>query len=329
MIHGLKIYQPQKEYSTLFTLIKRLSITHLFISRELAEDSNFLSQVPPHIEVALIFPVLFDSEGVLKKNPEASALTKNGICAKDEWVQFICPNQHQLIDEKLQTYLAIARKTKVQYLSIDFIRYFAFWEKTTPENAAKLLQTCFCPKCLKQFSLWAEVTLTDGSVTEKAEQILVQYEKEFIEYKCHTITSITQKIIAQAKSTLPQIKTALHLVPWQQGEFCDAIRRITGQNIDQLAPLVDLITPMCYAHMLNKSPKWIEEYLTNIQEKSTTPILPSIQVSHCYRDNPIEPETFRAYIKACKESGSEGVLYWSGEELLKEFKKQEIARYSF
>lgn len=326
MIHGLKIYTPQKEYAPLLSMIENLSITHLFISKELAEDSYFINQLPQHIEVALIFPLLYDSDNILVQQPNAYALTESGNCAKEEWVSFICPSQTEIITKKIEKYLQIAQKAKVNYLSIDFIRYFAFWEKCTPQKANELQQSCFCPDCIEAFSQYSGQKVLGSTITEKASYIINTYETEFESYKCQTIFQLVRYIRERVTELIPDIKLSLHLVPWMEGIYNNAITRVLGQDIHKLAPLVDLITPMCYAHMTNNAPEWIFDCVNSIAEKTETPILPSIQVSRCYRDGVISSDLFSSYIHSTKTPHSAGVLYWSGEELLKDRQKQEVIR---
>lgn len=322
MIRGLKLYTPQSDYTKLWELVKTNAISHLFISIELAQDSNFIQQLPKGVKTALIFPVLYDSDDILSQQPEAYAITETGTEAKEEWVRFICPSQDTIIHQKITRYIEAASNAQPDIISIDFIRYFAFWEKTTPENADQLQQSCFCPLCVEDFSKQRGVSIPKGSTKEQAAFILKNHKESFIEYKCATIENLLRRIISKAKERIPSIQTSLHLVPWLPGEYDNAIDGITGQDVTRLGTLVDIVTPMCYAHMLYKDASWIRTYLETLSGNTEAAILPSIQVAQCYREEHISSSLFTAYIEACQVPASSGVLYWSGEELLKDKEKQ-------
>lgn len=326
MYHGIKMYETQNDYTECFKLLKEMNINSLYISKELAEDTKFIKQVPHSFTTLLIFPVLFDSEKILDIQSHYYARTANGEIAKESWVTFICPTATEVIEDKIARYIEIAKKAEVDYLSIDFIRYFSFWEMVNKNNTQSIKQSCFCPRCLNEFEKFSGIVLSNetNKAIDVAREIEEKYITEFTLYKCHKIESLVHYISCEAKKKIPHIKLSLHIVPWLQNQYNKAIKRVIGQDINRLAKYVDLLSPMCYSHMINESPQWINTYLTELTSLTSIPILPSIQVKECYRKKELTNDEFEKAQYSVLTSKVAGITYWSLEHLISDKMKQKI-----
>lgn len=325
MFHGCKIYKPTSDYNTLTKEFTDLSFNTFYISEELALNETFLSSLPKGAQTLLIAPILYDNDTLLDEYPEASAIKADGSRATENWVSFICPNQKEIINSKVTKYIQLAQKAHCAFISLDFIRYFSFWEQIVPNNTD---QTCFCPSCIHEFTTLYNCHLTTlhTSTEEIAKEILSKYSQQFTAYKCAKISNLVAQIAEQIKEHLPHIKLSLHIVPWFQQEHNKALTTLVGQDIKALSKHVDILSPMCYAHMLHKSPNWISLYLQELQTLTSKPIVPSIQVSTCYRDDKLSESSFIDYINAISHSNVNGLIYWSWENLEKAPEKKELIK---
>jgi len=341
MLIGTKIYEYKDNLSNLFAAWQRLGINTAFVSVELAGTRAFMEMArKQNIAVFIIVPVFYNPEA-LAKDPGLFAITGHGQPAKEDWVEFVCPRRPEYRRQRLEYIRRLIRDCRPDGISIDFIRYFAFWEMVYPGTRLDPLQnTCFCPYCLKAFQkdykLQIPARLAD--TTAKAEWIMKNHLPAWARWKRQAITAMVGDIAAAARQEKPGIKLSLHLVPWRKGDFNSAMGDVVSQDITAIAPLVDYLSPMCYAHMVRQTPDWIRSVVQDVQSQATNPfpqgdggtsarpVLPSIQVKEDYIKEALTPAQFSDYLKAALAPPSAGVVFWSWETLAADSVKKEIAR---
>ncbi len=329
-IIGVKIYEHSGDLGDLFSDWERIGINLILASPDLAGKDNFMSLARNHsISVFLIVPTFYNSE-VLENDSSLYSITREGERAVDDWVRFICPNKTQYRSSHIQYLKNLAAEIQPDGISLDFIRYFVYWEKVFPDQIYNNFpQTCFDEDCLVKFLAEYQVSLPDTcySVKEKADFVLLQYEKEWVEFKCNTIGGYVGEMVDALRSVDPEIKINFHAVPWKSNDFEGGIRSIAGQDLKLIAPFVDYISPMCYHHMVIQSPDWVHEVVNDIAlQAPDEKILPSIQVSKAYLETSISETEFRTALVESLQPPSDGVVFWSWEALEKSPEKVKIVR---
>jgi hypothetical protein len=84
---------------------------------------------------------------------------------------------------------------------------------------------------------------------------------------------------------------------------------------------------MCYAHMLERPPRWIHSMVVRLSDESAAPILPSIQVGAAYRPGvAFTAAEFEQHLREALEPPSRGVVFWSWEALSKDPEKRRVVR---
>lgn len=317
-IIGVKIYQYSGDFTTLFSEWTQLGINTVFVSPSLDSVPSFREQIAKHqIKRFLIIPTFFDPKA-LKKNPALYAITEKGAPAKEEWVEFVCPNNTEYRQKKIAYIENLIKELEPDGISIDFIRYFAFWEKIYPDrSSASLTNTCFDKTCLDKFRNDTGIKIPESvnGTDQIATWIIKNYGDEWTNWKCHTITSMVKEIADVARAVKPSIKINLHAVPWRSNDYDGAIKNITGQDFADLANYVDYISPMCYHHMVKREPTWIHDVTKHIFQQTKSEILPSIQVSKAYLQNDITVEEFKEAIKQSLKIPSAGVVFWNWDAI--------------
>ena len=317
-IIGVKIYQYSGDFTTLFSEWTQLGINTVFVSPSLDSVPSFREQAAKHqIKRFLIIPTFFDPKA-LKKNPALYAITEKGAPATEEWVEFVCPNKTEYGQKKIAYIENLIKELEPDGISIDFIRYFAFWEKIYPDrSSASLTNTCFDKTCLDKFRNDTGIKIPESvnGTDQIATWIIKNYGDEWTNWKCHTITSMVKEIADVARAVKPSIRINLHAVPWRSNDYDGAIKNIIGQNLVDLAKYVDFISPMCYHHMVKREPTWIHDVTTDIFEQTNKQILPSIQVSKAYLQNDITVEEFKEAIKQSLKIPSAGVVFWNWDAI--------------
>jgi hypothetical protein len=329
-IIGVKIYEAPPPFEDLFRQWRDLGINTVFVSDTLLMNGDFRAQARRNgLPLFLIYPV-FQSPEAIKENPALAAITASGAPARDEWVEFVCPAREDYLCRKIDQLKKLVADGDPYAVSLDFIRYFVFWEKVAPDrDPASLPQTCFCPVCLAGFEKEMGVTLPAGlaSTADKAGWILANRASEWTEWKCRTIARAVERLAKAAREVKPGITVNLHAVPWRHDDFGGAVRSVAGQDLVRLAPLVDLISPMCYHHMVRRSPAWVHDVVADISSRTRAKVLASTQVSAAYVDQPLSPGEFRAAAEEALKPPSIGVVFWSWDALAKSSEKRAVLRH--
>jgi hypothetical protein len=326
---GVKIYEAAPPYEPLFEAWRELGVNTVFVSETLLRKADFRARARANaMPVFLIFPVFQDPEAI-KTRPDLAAITASGAPARDEWVEFVCPAREDYLEGKIEQLKAAVTAGDPDVVSLDFIRYFVFWEKVAPDRPPESLpQTCFCPTCLAGFSkeMGVEIPAALASTAAKAAWILKTHAGEWTEWKCRTIARAVERLARAAREAKPSIKVNLHAVPWRRDDFGGAIRAVAGQDLPRLAPYLDLISPMCYHHMVRRPPGWIHEVVADVASRSGAPVLASTQVSEAYVDEPLGPGEFQAAAAEALKAPSIGLVLWSWDALAKSPEKQALLR---
>jgi uncharacterized lipoprotein YddW (UPF0748 family) len=322
---GVKIYAHEGSLSELFAEWGALGINTVFVSPALASKEPFMELARKQgISVFLILPIFYNPEE-LEKDSGLYAITDRGEKAKDDWVEFICPTRRDYLERRITDIKKLIRDLDPDGISLDFIRYFVFWEMVYPERTLdSIVDTCFDRSCLDRFQRETGVKLPEGlpKVADQARWIISEHRREWTDWKCGVIDGVVGKIAEAAKAAKPEIVINIHTVPWRQKDFGGAIRIIAGQDLAALAGRTDMISPMCYWHMLKRNPPWIHEVVEDVYSQSKGRVIPSIQVGNAYLSETLSVKEFGEALKEALKPPSEGVVFWNWDALAKEPEKK-------
>jgi hypothetical protein len=319
---GVKIYEYSGSFPKLFEEWRSLGINTAFVGAGLGADPEFKALAKKNgITTFLIFPVFFDAAAI-EKDPGLFAVKSDGQRAEDDWVKFVCPTREDFRSRKIEEAKRLVREVDPDVLSLDFMRFFVFWEKVDPDRTPESLpNTCFDTSCLEAFQKEMNVPLpgdlSGAETAVKAKWVLGNHAPEWTEWKCRTITGMVKLLASAAREVKPSIKINIHTVPWREGDFGGGIEAVPGQDVVRLAPLVDFISPMCYHHMVRRTPAWVHSVAQDIYDRTHGRILPSIQVDKAYIDDPYTLAQFREAVTEALKPPSLGVIFWSWDALNK------------
>ena len=329
---GVKIYNWDGDYFDLFKKWKETGINTVFASPELLSDVKFREGLRSQgIKSFLIFPIFFDAEA-LENEPDLFAIGNDGHPAIDDWVQFVCPTREEFLEKKVDQARLLVKKIQPDAISIDFIRYFVFWERMFPDYTLDSLpKTCYDKHCIQKFEIDESIDIPDSLLVESdlSNWIEKYKSKEWTRWKCSQITSMIERISEDAKKVKPDILINVHLVPWRAGDYDGAVRKIAGQDVTLIKNHADMLSPMTYSHMVKRDPEWIHSVVQDIYDRSSGTVIPSIQVSKAYLEEPMTAEEFSACLKQALLPPSKGVVFWSWDHLIASPEKMSIVKEYF
>ena len=226
------------------------------------------------IKVFIIFQTFYNDDATIDKSN--SALDREGNMVKDSWLSFICPNEEGYKRKRLQDIEDLVALIRPHGISMDFFRFFVYWEAGSDGNRP---QTCFCHRCLEKFGI-------QYNITGSAEYILSAHTDTWTDFKCRTINEFAALIHGKVKAIDPRILLNLHMVPWKQDDYEGAIKRIAAQDIVTLSRYFDFLQPMTYSTMLDESIEWIHEMGADAAgHVKDTYIIPCIQAADAGPEN--------------------------------------------
>jgi uncharacterized lipoprotein YddW (UPF0748 family) len=264
--------------------------------------------------VFVIEPV-FQNPEELKQSPELFAVTNAGTPARDDWVAFACPTREEYRRRRAEAIERAVTRLEPDGVSLDFIRYFAYWEMVHPERSyGSLPRACYCPACLERFSLETGVRLPGDARTPAAAAAWIEANQleAWTRWKCRVISSMVEDVTGRVRAAKPGLLVNLHAVPWRTDDFGGALRKVVAQDLPVLSRMTDYVSPMCYSAMLQREPAWIASVVKDFARQSSSPVLPSIQVKEYYPgDRTLDAAEFEASLRAALEPPSAGVVFWS------------------
>jgi hypothetical protein len=324
---GVKIYEAAPPFDGLFGQWRDLGVNTLFVSETLARNRDFRGLAATYgFPLFVIFPV-FQSPEAIKENPGLAAITADGTPAREEWVEFVCPAREDFLSRRVDELRSLVADCDPYAVSLDFIRYFVFWEKVAPDRSPDSLpQTCFCHVCLAGFEKEMNIRIPAelSGPAAKAKWILGGHATEWTEWKCRVIAQAVERLASAARRVKPAVKVNFHAVPWRKDDFGGAVRSVAGQDMARLAPFVDFISPMCYHHMVRRTPAWVHNVVEDLSLQTRSTILASTQVAQAYVEEALPPDEFRAALDEALRPPSAGVVLWSWAALAESPEKMAI-----
>jgi hypothetical protein len=312
---GVKIYERHGDVRRLFADFVDLGFNTLFVSEALAGDAEFRDRARRYGMAVFVIQPVFQDPDELKQKPGLVALTNAGTPALDDWVAFVCPTREEYRGRRAETIAQAASRLEPDGISLDFIRYFAYWERIHPERTYESIpRTCYCPTCLERFSRETGVILpsTVQTPAQAAAWIEAGHLETWTRWKCQVISSMVEDITRRVRAARPGLAVNLHAVPWRRDDFGGALRKVVAQDLPTLSRMTDLVSPMCYSAMLRREPAWIASVVKDFAAQSSSPVLPSIQVKEYYPgDRTLDAVEFEACLRAALEPPSAGVVFWS------------------
>lgn len=300
--YGVKLYDPQYCTGGNLDLMEECGFNTVFLGRG-ALEREFVNELSRRgFFWNIVEPVFLLQED----DPFDLATLADGKPAQDSWVRFACPTDPEHIKSVSTRILDDIRTYDPPGISLDFMRFFQFWEMTDPNAPPESLpSSCYCSRCVSQSRLFRSAGIWRQSV----------------------ISSTARSLSSLIREASGAIMIGIHCVPWTQEMFNGAVREIIGQSCDELAEIGDYLTPMIYHHMMRRPPSYIRDLMHDLSDNQRcSHVLPSIQVRQAYREDVMPPEEFEKALGYALETSSEGVVLYKWEDIAEDSIRLDIVR---
>jgi hypothetical protein len=337
-ILGAKVYRGGQNPQRLIELAKSLGVNTLFVGDELARSSEFRAQCSKAgLKYFLIVRTFNDPEAAAQ-DPTLVSVDRAGNPARRDGDVMICPSRADFREKKLQRIKAEIERLHPDGLTLDYFRYFIYWEGVDPQKGPENFPAyCFDRSCVWEFlkstklRLFMSLPGDSSTVTrELSEQIWLDHRDEWYEWRTHRIAENAREFTEFIRKNFPDMPIVLHAVPWSRDEFDGARQKIVGQDLQLLAPYFDYVSPMEYSALTHRPDGWVAELNRRLlKEVPRAKLLPSIEVGPDGPEfPPLSPERYQGDLGAAR-SAPAGVVLYHLELLVGDAQKQAITKRLF
>ena len=192
----------------------------------------------------------------LKDHPDAAPVGVDGkICPPPQGWQGICPTHVGYREYRLAEFRKTLREFPVDGIWLDYHHSHASWERAEPD----MPDTCFCPRCLRQFAGETETELPDVSPTQLARRLLSDDSERWVQWRCDVFTDWVREFRSIVDQVRPEALLGTFHCPWTEGEFDGALRRKLAIDLKAQARYIDVFSIMPYHARFghHDDPAWI------------------------------------------------------------------------
>jgi hypothetical protein len=260
-------------------------------------------------------------------HPEAWAINEKGEKVQAAtWFMGVCPTDPGFRKYRSDQLRELLREFDLDGIWLDYVHWHAQFEDPEPI----LPETCFCDHCLRTFSEDSGIKLPEGTISEKAQWILSNQDKQWRDWRCQVVYDWTVNMKSIMKEIRPEALLGLYHCPWDDVEFDGARRRILGLDFDLLKESVDVFSPMVYHNRMGRKPEWVSEHIhwlcgrLDIRKESYPKVWPIVQAY----DDPaiVSGEEFETVLRYGLSGCSSGVMMFTSYAVAENETKTAVMR---
>lgn len=303
---------------------KTLGVNAIFIRSISLNEEIFNKAKNQGARVYVEFPTLIGKD-YLQHHPEAWPINEKGEKAPPaDWFMGICPTDPGIFKYRLNQLQSILQKYEVDGIWLDYLHWHAQFE--TPEPI--LPETCFCDRCTQQFSQAMKVNLPNGTIPQKAQWILAFSDSPWREWRSQILNYWVMEMKKEVKKNRPEALLGIFYCSWFPSDHGGALYRILGLDIQALAGIADVLSPMLFHMMMARTVDWVQEYNQWLGEhiNNSTGKKPKIWPIVQAHDHPgtISATEFRQVMLKGSAPPSSGIMMFSEQALLKNPEKLQV-----
>ncbi len=192
----------------------------------------------------------------LKDHPDAAPIGSDGkVCPPPHGWQGICPTHPGYRESRMEDFRRVLRDFAVDGIWLDYHHSHASWEQAVPD----MPDTCFCQRCLAQFSRETGTKLSGEPVPRIAEVLLRQHADTWVQWRCDVFTDWVREFRAILDETRPKALLGTFHCPWTDTDFDGALRKKLAIDLNAQARYLDVFSIMPYHARFGHAadPAWI------------------------------------------------------------------------
>ena len=229
------------------------SITSELMERAAAEGARVFAE----------FPTL-NGKGYVEKHDEAWPINAEGMKAPAAtWFLGACPSDQGFREYRMGELQKLLERFPLAGVWMDYFHWHAQFEEPEPI----LPETCFNSSCIEAFEKHTRIVVPPGTAAERARWILSNRERRWREWRVEHLLGWAREVKQIVRARRPGALVGVYHCPWTDLEYNGARRRVLGLDLDGLAGIVDVLSPMVYHGRMKRSPEWVGEYVQWLSRK--------------------------------------------------------------
>lgn len=302
-----------------------LGVNAIFVRSSSLDEGLYRAAKKEDVRVYVEFPLLNGKEYV-EEHPEAWPVNEKGERAPAaDWFMGICLTDSGFRKHRTDQLHELLSKFAVDGVWLDYLHWHAQFE--TPDPI--LPETCFCDRCLKQFQHEMKVQVPPGATPDRSRWILTQSDSLWRLWRSRVLNDWVRDMKGILRQTQPAALLGIYYCPWYPEDYQGAHYRILGLDMEALAGMADVFSPMLYHHMMGRSPSWVSEYVKWLQASvfkgSEKPLIWPIVQAH-NKPGIVTTEEFREVMWNGSRAPSTGIMMFTLHTLLGEPAKLEVMK---
>lgn len=221
----------------------------------------------------------------LEDHPDAAPVGLDGkISPPPHGWQGICPTHPDYRSDRMQAFRNLARNFELDGVWLDYHHSHASWEREVPV----MPDTCFCQRCLQQFSADTLIQLPETS-EEATKFIVSNHELQWTSWRCDLFTDWVKEFRSILDEERPGALLGTFHNPWSDEDFDGARIKKLAIDLKAQAAYIDVFSPMPYHARFGHSDDlgwigeriaWLGDYLgVEGESGEKTRIWPIVQLS--------------------------------------------------
>ena len=205
-----------------------------------------------------------NGKGYVEKHEEAWPVNADGAKAPAAtWFLGACPSDQGFRESRMTELQRLLDRFALAGVWMDYFHWHAQFEEPEPI----LPETCFNSACIEAFEKYSRIVVPPGTAAERARWILSTHERRWREWRVEQLLGWAREVKQIVRARRPGALVGVYHCPWTDLEYNGARRRVLGLDLDRLAGIVDVFSPMVYHGRMKRSPGWVGEYVQWLSRK--------------------------------------------------------------
>jgi len=268
------------------------------------------------------FPTL-NGKGYVEKHAEAWPINEHGEKAPAAtWFMGACPTEPGFRALRMKQLDALLDTFDIAGVWMDYFHWHAQFEDPNPV----LPETCFSQSCVATFENTSGVRVPAGSAAERARWILKRHAREWRNWRTSQLLDWAREMKATVRKKRPGALLGVYHCPWTDDEFDGARRRILGLDLDQIATVVDVFSPMVYHGRMRRRPEWVGVNVEWLSRKirNRAKIWPIVQAHN--EPYEISADEFEKVLRLGVSGAATGVMMFTAQSVASDDAKMHVLR---
>ena len=257
-----------------------------------------------------------EQEQPIEEHAAAWPIDSNGQPSpRQTWFLGVCPTNETFVQAKMEALKQLVTTQRLDGVWLDYMHWHAQFEDPTP----LLPETCFNESCVKAFQERAQVQVKGSKPEEWARDILRRHEVSWRSWRTAVLTDFARRCREVIWQHAPQLMLGNYQCAWRDDEHAGARRKILGLDLEALARIFDVMSPMLYHTRSGRSVRWVEQnvrWLSHELGLKGTPverlkIWPIVQAWSDPQGEKVSAEEFEKVLRAGVAAGSTGVMMFT------------------